>query len=265
MISHIKVIKCISLTSVMLCCLYSVSADADMCPNTPQTVEGIVYCDNQFTLWVNGEKVAVDPVAFTPHQAVKVAFEWDGSSSLTYAIQCEDYASASGYEYIESDKPQLGDGALIAVFNDGLNKGKGTQTSADSWRVHTVTFGPTDESIAAGCSADNLAACVIENRGMPDGWTQAEYDDSHWPIATHFTAKQAGWGRKPTWTATQGCCTLTSPVDRSTIGCDKSINQNQCLSPIVEFANSEAEFIWAQDLDRDNRVLFRYTASCNTQ
>lgn len=88
-----------------------------------------------------------------------MAFEWSGSSSLTCAVQCEDYASDSGYEYIESSRPQLGDGALIAEIDDGL----GTVTAADSWRVCTVTSGPTNDSLSAGCSPDNLSTCVVED------------------------------------------------------------------------------------------------------
>ena len=239
--------------------LLNVSATlAAECPGTQRTVVGTVYCDNQFTLWVNGQKIATDPIAFTPHQAVRVTFEWNGKSSLTYAIQCEDFASESGYEYIDSARPQLGDGALIAEFNDGL----GTITAASSWRVNTVTFGPTDASLAAGCSADNLSLCVVENRGAPEGWAKPDFDDSRWELATHYSAAAAGWGRNPTWSATAGCCTLTSPTDRSSLGCDQSLTASECLSPRQEFAQSSAEFIWAADLERDNRVLFRHTATC---
>ena len=233
-------------------------ATAVECPGTPRTVVATVYCDNLFTLWVNGRKVATDPVAFTPHQAVRVAFEWDGTSSLAYAIQCEDYASESGYEYTGSPRPQLGDGALIAAFDDGL----GTVTAAN-WRVYTVTFGPTDASRSAGCSAVNLDKCVVEDRGMPEGWTQPGFDDSRWAFATSYTAAEAGWGRRPSWSHEQGCCTLTSPVDRSRLGCDRSLQESECLDPRVEFAKSSAGFIWAADLERDNRVLFRYRANCD--
>lgn len=239
--------------------LFAASAIAVECPGTPRTVVGTVYCDNQFTLWVNGRKVATDPVSFTPHQAVRVAFEWNGTSSITYAIQCEDYASDSGYEYIESSRPQLGDGALIAEFDDGL----GTVTAADSWRVYSATFGPTDASLSAGCSPDNLSACVVEDRGIPEEWTEPAFDDTKWELAAPYSAAAAGWGRRPTWSSKEGCCTLTSPIDRSNLGCDMSVTENECLIPREEFEKSSAGFIWAVDLERDNRVLFRYTAKCD--
>ena len=242
-----------------LAVLLTAASSAADCPGTARTVTGLIYCDNAFTLWVNGERVAADPIAFTPHQAVRVSFNWDGVSNLTYAIQCEDFASESGYEHIASDRPQLGDGALIAEFEDGL----GTVTDASSWRVYTATFGPTDASRAAGCSADNLGACVVENRGTPPGWTKTGFGDSTWPLATEYSAAEAGWGRAPTWSLAKGCCTLTSPSDRSSLGCDGNVAQNACLSPRSEFADSSAKFIWAADLERDNRVLFRHTATCD--
>lgn len=237
---------------------FSTVANASECPGVPQTVVGTVYCDNKFILWVNGQKVATDPVVFTPHQAVRVAFQWNGINSITYAIQCEDYASESGYEYIETIRPQLGDGALIAKFGDGL----GTVTSAD-WKVYTSTFGPTDASLAAGCAANNLSKCVVEDRGNPEGWTEPYFDDSQWKSATPYSIAAAGWGRQPTWSSKKGCCTLTSPLNRSSLGCDNSLKENECLDPRVEFTRTLANFIWAGDLERDNRVLFRYTAHCD--
>ena len=241
--------------------LFSLVAVADRCPGTPQTVIGTVYCDNQFTLWVNGEQVAHDPVPFTPHQAVRVAFEWDGVSDLIYAIQCEDFASDSGYEYTASSRPQLGDGALIASFDDGI----GTVTKAEQWRVFTVTFGPTDDSIASGCASDALDRCRVEPRPVPDGWMAPDFDDSTWSFATAYSAFIAGWGRRPSWSSEQGCCTLTSPLDRSVLGCDTGVPESACLVPRDVFRGSDAEFIWAADLERDNRVLFRHTARCGRE
>lgn len=238
--------------------IHTATAVSAECPGAPRTVIGKVYCDNKFSLWVNGKEVANDPVVFTPHQAVRVSFDWDGSSSLTYAILCEDYASESGYEYAGSDRPQLGDGALIAEFDDGLK----TATSSGSWRVYTVTFGPTDASQQNGCSATNLSVCVIDDRGIPEGWNEVDFDDSGWLAASSYSAEEAGWGRAPDWSPTEGCCNMSSPVDRSGLGCDLNVKQESCLVPETEFAGTTAGFIWAADLQRDNRVLFRYTASC---
>ena len=237
---------------------FAATTNALECPGAPKIVTGTVYCDNKFTLWVNGQKIATDPVEFTPHQAVRVVFEWNGMASITYAIQCEDYASDSGYEYTESARPQLGDGALIAEFADGL----GTVTSAN-WKVYTATFGPTDASLADGCSAYDLGRCDVEDRGTPEGWTEPHFDDHQWDPATLYSVAEAGWGRSPTWSSNEGCCTLTSPADRSNLGCDISVTESECLAPREEFKKTSASFIWAADLERDNRVLFRYAANCD--
>jgi hypothetical protein len=56
---------------------------------------------------------------------------------------------------------------------------------------------------------------------------------------------------------------MTSPHGRSQKGCDSDVVESQCLNPREEFAGSSAHFLWASDLERDNRVLFRYTATCS--
>ena len=148
-----------------------------------ETIRGTIYCDNYFECWFNGELIAKDPLFFTPHQAVKVEFEWDGVSDKTYAIMCQDFATESGYEYILKDQPNLGNGALIAEFSDGVT------TSAD-WKVYVQTHGPTDESIAAGCTATNLEPCVVEDRGEPSGWMNPEFDASGWDDASTYTEEE---------------------------------------------------------------------------
>ena len=63
-------------------------ATALECSGTPRTVHGTVYCDNKFTLWVNGLEVAIDPIEFTPHQAVRVAFGvgWQVEPDVCYSV-----------------------------------------------------------------------------------------------------------------------------------------------------------------------------------
>jgi len=104
-----------------------------------ETITGTNYCDNYFEFYFNGELIKKDPMTFTPHQAVEVTFDWDGTSDKHYAIMCQDFATSSGYEYTSSTNPGLDDGALIASFSDG------TITSSE-WQSYVVTYGPTEAS-----------------------------------------------------------------------------------------------------------------------
>ena len=143
----------------------------------PQTITGYIYCDNYFEFWFNGVLVKKDPMTFTPHNAVAVSFEWDGVSDKEYAIMCMDYASSSGYEYVETSSPGLGDGSLMAEFSDG------TVTSA-AWNVFVLTMGPTDASITAGCSSSNLAPCAVVSTPEPAGRDRAKHPLKHKRVQT---------------------------------------------------------------------------------
>eukprot|EP00928_Gymnodinium_smaydae_P064692 TRINITY_DN47962_c0_g1_i1.p1 TRINITY_DN47962_c0_g1~~TRINITY_DN47962_c0_g1_i1.p1 ORF type:complete len:319 (+),score=31.40 TRINITY_DN47962_c0_g1_i1:68-1024(+) len=68
----------------------------------PTQITGHIYCDNYFEFYFNGQLIAKDPLTFTPHNAVSVSFTWDGVSDKVFAIMCQDFATASGYEYVES-------------------------------------------------------------------------------------------------------------------------------------------------------------------
>jgi len=226
-----------------------------------ETITGYIYCDNYFEFYFNGQLIKKDPLDFTPHQAVKVSFEYDGTSSKTYAILCQDYASDSGYEYIETSKPQLGDGALLAEFSDG------TVTSAE-WKTYVVTFGPTDASISSGCSANNLSPCAIEDNGIPDSWYTESFDDSDWSTATVYTAAQAGWGTNPSYSGGM-CGTITSPLTKQNANPSSiATTEDECLDPKKVLcggdetcSGTEGRMIWGTDMDRDNKMLFRYTKS----
>mmetsp|Transcript_10829 Transcript_10829/g.19248 ORF Transcript_10829/g.19248 Transcript_10829/m.19248 type:complete len:303 (-) Transcript_10829:164-1072(-) len=234
-----------------------------------ETITGTIYCDNYFEFWFNGVKIAEDPLDFTPHQAVSVSFTYDGNSSKTYAILCQDYASDTGYEYISTSSPKLGDGALIAEFSDG------TVTSSD-WKSYVVTYGPTDASVSAGCSSSNLGPCEVEDRGTPTDWYTSEFDDSGWDAATVYTAAEAGWGRTPSWSSSDGCCSPTSPYTKESLGCcncnsdgtasgstSVTVTEDQCLDPEVVLGSSSAIFLWGSSLTKDNKMLFRYASSAS--
>jgi hypothetical protein len=248
-----------------------------------ETITGTIYCDNYFEFFFNGELVAKDPVFFTPHNGVKVSFEWDGVSDKTYAIMCQDFATESGYEYIETRSPQIGDGALIAKFSDG------TVTSAD-WKIFVETHGPTQESQDAGCAPDNLDLCVVEKNAVDGGWMNPGYDDSSWDNATEYSDEETGWGIPP---ILPFCGPGLNPFTRLPLGIPLidfrrlfrkvaynyddyvptvnnpwvydahkkpalvQISRGECINPSRHFRNSAANMVWAESLKLDNRILFR--------
>jgi hypothetical protein len=213
------------------------------------TITGVIYADNYFEFFVNGELIAVDPVDFTPHQAVGVSFQVPLGTTPTYAILASDFATNSGYEYTMTNNPQLGDGGLIASFSDGTVTG-------DSWKCFTVLYGPTEASEQAGCDKNNLDLCLITDSGMPANWAAVGYDDSTWAQATEHTAADVGWGRTPTYSNGM-CCTITDPLTKedASPSC-QAMDESQCLSPEAQ-SWGKAEFIWGDDLKRVNKILCR--------
>jgi hypothetical protein len=225
------------------------------------TITGYIYCDNYFEFYFNGQLIKKDPLTFTPHQAVKVSFEYDGNSSKTYAIMCQDFATDTGYEYTNTDRPQLGDGALLAEFSDG------TVTSAN-WKAYVATFGPTDASVSSGCSSSNLSPCAVQDNGIPDNWYTESFDDSEWSAATEYTTNEAGWGMSPTYS--DGMCgKITSPLTRQAEEPSSiETTADECLDPKLVLcggdetcSDTEGRMLWGADMDRDNKMLFRYTTS----
>lgn len=133
-------------------------------------VTGLVYGDNSFELYVNGRKVASDPIAFKPFNVVKVSFR--ASYPMTFAFKGVDYGDAkTGLEY---DNTKAGDGGLIARFSNGVVTGSG-------WKATTISHGPTD---LPSCLADPTT-CKVVNTPAPSNWTTSS--TSSWPAAKLYT------------------------------------------------------------------------------
>lgn len=135
--------------------------------------------------WLHRVLIKSDPIDFTPHQAVTFTFTATSGVSRQYAIKANDYATDSGYEYVNTTSPQLGDGSLRILLSDGT-------VSSTDWKCMTTSYGPTQESIDAGCSSTNLDACELSYTDVPDGWTLSTFDDSDWDYATLYTEQEAG-------------------------------------------------------------------------
>eukprot|EP00742_Colponemidia_sp_Colp-10_P004753 GILJ01005069.1.p1 GENE.GILJ01005069.1~~GILJ01005069.1.p1 ORF type:complete len:267 (-),score=34.46 GILJ01005069.1:133-933(-) len=217
-----------------------------------ETITATVYADNYFEFYLDGVLIKTDPLDFTPHNAVKFTFTVTTGQTRVYGFVAKDFATSSGYEYTSTVTPKLGDGALRAIFSDGVG------TSAN-WKCFTTSYGPTATSIAAGCSASNLTPCAIATFTEPTDWKLSTFDASSWSAATTYTADQAGWGKTPSYdSATSRCTTLTSPLTAADLSPNYQITTaDECLAPLAQ-TWGDSSFIWQGDLEKDNSILCRY-------
>ncbi|MCX6394052.1 MAG: hypothetical protein NTY57_04270 [Solirubrobacterales bacterium] len=160
--------------AIALLAFFGASQQAHAATAKTVTVTGLVFGDNSFELYVNGKKVASDPILFTPFNAVNVSFR--ASYPMTFAFKASDYADPlTGLEY---NNTRVGDGGLIARFSNGVVTGSG-------WKAKTISHGPTD---LPTCLA-NPTTCRVVNTPAPTNWTTTS-TASKWAAAKLYTVAQ---------------------------------------------------------------------------
>lgn len=141
-------------------------------PRIDDCVKANVYADNSFKLYINGELVAVDSIAFVPHNVVSVDIL--PAYPMTIAVMGIDNADPkTGMEYANTN---IGDGGLI------LKLGDGTVTDA-TWKAKKFSWGPIDGDV------DNPS---VESIPLPNDWYAIGFDDSGWPDAKEFSEDEVG-------------------------------------------------------------------------
>ena len=164
-------------------------------PSISDTVKANVYADNWFTLYINGEHVAVDSIKFMPHNVVSVDIL--PAYPMTIAVMAKDNAdSETGMEYANTS---IGDAGFILKFGDG------TVTNA-SWKAKSFSHGPIDHDTK-----------------NPKNWYAIDFDDKSWGFAKEYSQQQVG------------------PKE-----------------PFLANDFSGASFIWTDDIELDNTVIFRH-------
>ncbi len=222
-----------------------------------ETVSGTVYCNNEFKLWINGELVAEDPIPLGPHNAYNVTFQVAQGEDITFGIDGIDWSG--DVDGLEFDGRCVGAGGLRAMFDNGV-------VTNSEWKCWTYHYGPvnwqecyaTDPRDPAlktipGCiQSDPLEGCWSRLRDVPEGWSSPDFDDSNWEFAVEWNESYVGWGQRP-----PGCedpsntvSTQTDP-DGVNLTCPENLDWG-AFGP-------EAQFIWRDDLQLDNRILCRYT------
>jgi hypothetical protein len=141
-------------------------------PTIADTIRANVYADNSFKLYINGELVAVDSIAFVPHNVVSVDIL--PAYPMTIAVMAIDNADPeTGMEYADTN---IGDGGFILKFGDG------TVTNA-TWKAKKISWGPV------GGDTENPR---VESLPVPDLWFAVEFDDSGWSRAKEYTDEEVG-------------------------------------------------------------------------
>jgi hypothetical protein len=141
-------------------------------PQMSDTIRANVYADNSFMLYINGEIVAVDSIAFVPHNVISVDIL--PSYPMTIAVMAKDnFDPKTGMEYANTN---IGDGGFILKFSDG------TVTGGD-WKAKKISWGPIDR---------DTKRPRIESIDVPNNWYAVDFDDSAWGKAKEYTEEEVG-------------------------------------------------------------------------
>lgn len=141
-------------------------------PQMSDTIKANIYADNTFMLYVNGELVAVDSIAFVPHNVISVDIL--PSYPMTIALMAKDnFDSKTGMEYANTN---IGDAGFILKFGDG------TVTSGQ-WKAKKISWGPIDR---------DTKNPRVESVAIPENWYAADFDDSTWAKAKEYTEEEVG-------------------------------------------------------------------------
>lgn len=139
-------------------------------PTIADAIRATVYADNSFKLYINGELVAVDSIAFVPHNVVSVDIL--PAYPMTIAVMAVDNADPkSGMEYANTN---IGDGGFIMKLGDG------TVTNA-TWKAKKISWGPIGR---------DTESPRVESVPAPDNWFAVDFDDSHWSHARVYTEQE---------------------------------------------------------------------------
>jgi arylsulfatase A-like enzyme len=207
-----------------------------------EVITGYIFADNYFELYVNGVRVGVDPVPFTPFNSCFVKFR--AKRPITYAVKLVDWEEnlGIGSELNGSDPYHPGDGGFCASFSDG------TVTNSQ-WKTQSFYIAPLNDpalvieqadgrhdSSAAGLQTPTLNQnSYALHYDVPADWASKSFNHTGWPNATTYSEATVGVTNKPAYT--------NFPA---------------------QFTNSGAQFIWSSNLVLDNEVIIRYTGPAAT-
>ena len=184
------------------------------------------WVDNWASVYVNGVRVATDPVPITTIKSFnKVSANFRASYPLSIAVIAKDYVeNSSGLEYIGTANQQIGDAGFILQIKE-TKTGKLAAATSSAWKSLVIFKAPLNPECVT--SKNPLVDCKSSTIATPTGWYTSSYQDSKWASAKEYSAQE--------------------------VGVKEGYNE-------VSWA-SQAKLIWTSSLTQDNTVLFRYRAT----
>jgi len=172
------------LAAFLLLCSASVAA-------TEVSVTAEIWGDNWFEMYVDGNKVIEDSVPITTERSFNAeTANFNMAAGAQIAIIAKDFIeNDTGLEYINSRRQQMGDGGLIAQIKDA--SGNVLAVTDDTARCLVIHHAPADPACA---DEDTPVAgegnCAFTKMDAPEGWMDADFDDSEWQSVTVYTEAQ---------------------------------------------------------------------------
>ena len=192
------------------------------------TIKADVWGDNWFAVYAGDELVIEDSVPYNTERSFnKESFEFESGLPVTLSVIMKDFKeNDTGLEYIGKSGQQIGDGGFAAQFFDAQTNEVLAVSNSD-WRCITIHQAPLNKSCVNSSTPEN--DCQSNISPEPEGWKDADFDDSSWPAAIEHSAA------------------AVRPL--------RGYHEVTWLP--------EVRLIWTTDLEVDNTVLCRVTLPAN--
>ncbi len=192
--------------------------------SSADTLKADVWADNWFTMYAGDELIKEDSVPYNTERSFnKESFEFDAELPVSLSFVIKDFKeNDTGLEYIGSPRVQIGDGGFAAQFFDATTNELLAASNSD-WRCITIHQAPLNSSCVRSSNPEQ--DCQRKIGEEPEGWKNADFDDSGWPNAVEQSAAD--------------------------------------VRPLRGYHEVEwqpgARLIWTEDIETDNTVLCRVT------
>ena len=166
-----------SLIPLLICCGQAEQPRSELKSTAGSvTIQGDVWADNWFTLYLGDELLIEDSVSIMTERSFNAeSFEFKADYPIVLNFVVKDFKQDdSGLEYIGSRKQQLGDGGFIAQFKDGAT-GRLLAATNSEWKCLVLHHGPVDEACASEESpVAGVGRCAFKTTEEPPNWKGAE-------------------------------------------------------------------------------------------